>query len=541
MVENVNRLLRRQEVEQIAGFNKSTLYDFIRQGRFPAPVRVGARAVRWRETDILRWLDGLPPARAGGRVARMAPEPEARRPKSDPEAAEKVVDNPNDLPKKGVSNNVEFKNITSLRPYERNARVHSKKQISQIAKSIKTFGFLNPIVIDAAGTIIAGHGRFEAAKLLGLRVVPMILAEHLTEAQKRAYALADNKIAENATWDKSLLKIELSELLEISNEVEINVTGFATPEIDLLINPVSSDLPEPPTPFAPKNPVTVERDLWHLGRHRVLCGDATLGESFNSLLRRRRARLVFTDPPYNVHIKGHARGRSQAQHQDFAMASGEMTSVEFQAFLRKTLRFTSDFCRDGSLHYICMDWRHMSELLGAADGIYSDLKNLCVWNKNVGGMGSFYRSKHELVFVFKKGKARHVNNVDLGRFGRNRSNVWDYPGVGSFGKDRKENLSLHPTVKPLALVADVMMDASHRADLVLDPFLGSGTTILAAEQTGRIAYGLEIDPGYVDVILKRWWAFTGIEPIHGGSGLTFSEIRKTRKSKPREGYDHAVL
>lgn len=337
MVESADRLLSRQEVEQLAGFSKSTLYDFIRQGLFPAPVRVGARAVRWRESDIVRWMDGLPPARAGGRVARMAPAPKARRPKPDPEAAKKVVENPNDLPRKAVSNNVEFKNITSLQPSSRNARTHSKKQISQIAKSIKTFGFLNPIIIDASGMIIAGHGRLEAAKLLGLQVVPTILADHLTEAQKRAYALADNKIAENATWDRNLLRIELCQLLEIENEVEIDVTGFATPEIDLLINPVSSALPEPPIPSPPNIPVTVTGDLWHLGRHKVLCGDATKRESFKTLLGRRRARLVFTDPPYNVSIKDHARRRSSVTYSEFAMASGEMTSEEYQNFLAKVL------------------------------------------------------------------------------------------------------------------------------------------------------------------------------------------------------------
>ena len=504
-----NRLLRRSEVEKLVGLGRSVIHAAIARGEFPSPMKTGRDAVAWHESDIDAWI-----------AAR---------------SSKRNVDNQLELGETETGKEVEFRDINLLQPCSRNARTHSKKQISQIAKSIKTFGFLNPIIIDVSGMIIAGHGRLEAAKLLGLQVVPTVLADHLTEAQKRAYALADNKIAENATWDRNLLRIELCQLLEIENEVEIDVTGFATPEIDLLINPVSSALQEPPVPSPPTIPGTVAGDLWHLGRHKVLCGDATKRESFKALLGERKARLVFTDPPYNVSIRGHARGRANTTHSEFAMASGEMTSEEYRCFLAEVMALAAGFSLDGALHYICMDWRHIRDLLEATEGIYSELKNLCVWNKNVGGMGSFYRSKHELVFVFKYGKARHVNNVDLGRFGRNRTNVWDYPGAGSFGKDREATLALHPTVKPLALVTDVVMDASHRRDLVLDPFLGSGTTILAAEHTGRTAFGLEIDPRYVDVILDRWLRFTGVEPVHAASGLTFSKVKKSRNLKPGKG------
>ena len=353
--------------------------------------------------------------------------------------------------------------IADLKPYARNPRTHSKKQINQIADSIQTFGWTNPILTDADGSVIAGHGRLEAAKQLGIERVPTIRIEDLTEAQKRAYVIADNRLAELAGWDDEMLATELQLLSTLDLDFDLDLTGFETAEIDLLIGSLEADdkpaEPEPSFegPDRSKPAVNVPGDLWRLGDHLLLCGDALKAESYAALMGGEKAKMVFTDPPYNVPIAGHVSGLGKIKHDDFAMASGEMSESEFIGFLRTAFGHMADFSVDGSLHYLCMDWRHAYELLDAARSVYSELKNLCVWNKTNGGMGSLYRSKHELVFVFKNGTAKHVNNVELGRYGRNRTNVWDYAGANSLSSDRANDLALHPTVKPVALVADAIL------------------------------------------------------------------------------------
>jgi len=244
------------------------------------------------------------------------------------------------------------------------------------------------------------------------------------------------------------------------------------------------------------------------------------------LMGKERAAMVFVDPPYNVPIDGHASGLGAIHHRSFPMASGEMDRSEFTAFLRQAFRNLAAFSIDGSLHYICMDWRHLAELLAAGRDIYDELKNLCVWVKDNGGMGSLYRSQHELVFVFKQGSGSHRNNVQLGQFGRNRSNVWHYPGANSFARCGEEGnlLALHPTVKPVAMVADAILDCSARGEIVLDAFLGSGTTLIAAERTGRRCCGLELDAGYVDTIIRRWQVLTGGNACHAASGRRFDDL-----------------
>ena len=424
---------------------------------------------------------------------------------------------------------VEYKSINSLKPYPGNPRTHPKKQIRQIARSIEEYGFTNPILVDGTDWIIAGHARFEAAKLLGLEKIPTIQIDHPNEEQKRALRIADNKIAENAAWDMDILAIELQSLIEIDADFDITMTGFETPEIDLIIKSLSDGEEDPAFDKIPEvdralPSISQPGDLWLLGRHRLLCGYATSAGAFKQLMDGNKAQMIFIDPPYNVLIDGHVCGLGKIKHHEFVMAAGEMSEAEYIEFLSSVFRNLVVFSNDGSIHFIFMDWRHLHELLTAAQAVYNELKNLCIWNKTNGGMGSLYRSKHELVFVFKSGSAAHINNIEFRRYGRNRTNVWDYPGVNTFGDGRKEALTIHPTVKPVALVADAILDCSNRNDIVLDCFAGSGTTIVAAEQVGRRCYTMELDPLYVDAAIRRWHNFTGEAAVHAETGRTFAEI-----------------
>ena len=416
--------------------------------------------------------------------------------------------------------------VATLTPYTGNPRTHTKRQISQIAESIKTFGWTNPILVDDEGGIIAGHGRVAAAKELGIEMVPTIRLSQMTEAQKRAYIIADNKLAENAGWDESILAIEFEALAEL--DFDVSVIGFEMGEVDRIISNFV-ELPDEPDDVTPAvtadNVVTNLGDVWQIGPHRLICGDTTDPETFDRLMLGAKAQMVFTDPPYNVPIAGHVSGLGKKTHQEFAMASGEMSRNEFEAFLKTMATNLAYVSCDGAIHFICMDWRHMHELLSATDGVYTELKNLCVWGKSNGGMGSLYRSQHELVVVFKAGKGRHINNVGLGKHDRNRTNVWTYAGANAFGGTRDGDLEMHPTVKPLELVKDAILDCSNRGGIILDAFAGSGTTLLAAAQTGRKGYGIEIDPAYCDVILKRFVA-AGYEPVLEASGQAFSILTK---------------
>jgi DNA modification methylase len=430
---------------------------------------------------------------------------------------------------------IELCPLNRLKPYKNNARTHSKKQIRQIANSIKRFGFTTPVLIDDAGEIIAGHGRVEAAKLLGLTAVPTIRLSHLSETEKRAYILADNRLAEKAGWDREILAIELQGLIELDFDVEI--TGFSTADIDITLDDAAEAAGKPPgpedkLPEVPTAAVSRTGDLWTLGSHRLLCGSSLDVGAYNLLLADDRAEMVFTDPPYNVPIDGHVSGHGRTRHREFAMASGEMSEDEFTAFLRKVGEHLVAFSVDGSIHFLCMDWRHLWEALRAGREVYSELKNVAVWNKTNGGMGSFYRSKHELVFVWKRGTAPHINNFELGQHGRYRTNVWDYAGVNTTRPGRMDELAMHPTVKPVALVVDAIKDCSRRKGIILDPFMGSGTTVIAAERTGRRAHGIEIDPAYVDVALRRWQTYTGKTATLLATGQTFEEVEETRLSSP---------
>jgi hypothetical protein len=422
---------------------------------------------------------------------------------------------------------VHYSQVGDLKHNPKNARTHSKHQIRQIAESIKTFGFTNPVLVDKNNMIIAGHGRVAGATLLGILEVPTIRLENLSPDQVRAYVIADNKLAENAGWDKSILAIELQHLTTIESGFDVTIAGFEIPEIDLVVA-AEKDKQDPDDTFEVSDTtgaVTQIGDLWHLGKHRVLCGSALEEASYSTLMASRRASVVFCDPPFNCPVQGHISGNGSIRHREFPMAAGEMTEFEFVAFLRSSLHLLARYSSNGSIHYICMDWRHMSELIAAGRQVYDVLLNVCVWVKNCGGMGSFYRSQHELVFVFRNGKGPHRNNVQLGQYGRNRCNVWQYAGANTFSKQSDEGnlLALHPTVKPVALVADALLDCSARGNVVLDAFLGSGSTLIAAERTGRICHGIELDPIYVDTVVRRWQRYTGDQAIHAVTGKRFDE------------------
>jgi DNA modification methylase len=417
--------------------------------------------------------------------------------------------------------------IGKIRPSRNNARTHSNQQVQQIIAVILRFGWTYPILVDNEGNILCGVGRWLAAQKMGLAKVPVIHLSHLGDAEKRALMLADNKIAANASWDREILARELGELSALLPEIDldIEITGFAPAEIDTLLGDLV-DMETDPTDTPPepaKEAISRRGDLWVLGNHRVLCGDACRETDVRALMGNARAAMVFADTPYNTSIRAIV-GRGKNKHREFSIASGEMSPDQFVKFLTKWMRLAAQFSTEGSVHYACMDWRHMGEMLRAGEDVYNELKNLVVWAKTNAGQGSFYRSQHELIFVYKNGDAPHRNNIELGKHGRNRSNLWSYAGVNSFRAGRMDDLSVHPTVKPVAMVADAMRDSTQRGDVVLDPFLGSGTTILAAERVGRRGYGLEIDPLYVDVSIRRWQSFTGKDAILAETGQTFDEV-----------------
>ncbi len=421
--------------------------------------------------------------------------------------------------------------VRKLRPNKRNARTHPKKQIRQLANVIRQFGWTYPILVDEDFEIICGHARWEAAKELGLTNAPILVMRGLSDAEKLALAIADNKIATNAGWDRSLLASQLGDLASLLPEcnLDLEITGFEPAEIDGLLADLADferDPADEPSEIA-ETAVSRQGDLWQFGNHRLLCGDACDASHLAKLMGRDRAAMVFADPPYNVQISVTV-GRGKIKHREFVVASGELSPSDFIDFLKRWMRLALKFSEHGSIHFVCMDWRHLGELHAAGEEIFGPLQNLVVWNKTNAGQGSFYRSQHELIFVYKNGDAPHLNNIELGRHGRNRSNVWTYAGVNTFREGRLDELSIHPTVKPIALVADAIKDCSRRDDVILDPFMGSGTTLLAAERVGRRAYGVEIDPLYVDAAIRRWQDFTKRDAVLRATGQTFDEVAGTR-------------
>lgn len=431
---------------------------------------------------------------------------------------------------------IQYREVGNLILDPRNPRQHSQKQVNQIADSIREFGFVMPVVIDDTSKVVIGHGRVLAARKLGMPRVPVVEIRHLSPAQLKALRIADNRLAQHAHWDEQLLGESFLELKELDLEFDLSITGFSLPEIDLAMQKFDDRLTVEPDDEADATtglPVCQFGDVWQLGDHRILCGDATSEAAFDRLMDGERAHVVFVDPPYNVPIDGHASGKGKVRHREFAQGSGDLNPQEFTCLLTDSCALLAKHSVNGAIHYVCMDWRHADELLVAGRNVYSELKNIAVWVKSSAGMGSLYRSQHELVFVFKSGTGRHTNNIELGRYGRNRTNVWRYDSASTQARKGNNLLELHPTAKPVQLVMDALLDCSNRGEIVLDSFLGSGTTLLAAERTGRICRGIELDPLYVDTAIRRWQNLTGRDAVRASDGKRFRDI-EFEKEQARE-------
>lgn len=430
---------------------------------------------------------------------------------------------------------VEILGINEVALKEKNARKHSEYQIARLAEVIEEFGFNVPILVDERGRILAGEGRYLAAKKIGLDHLPVVRLTHLSAAQKRAFAIADNRLAELGEWDFQVLAEDLSFLFSTEAEITFDprILGFDTPEADQIILGQPEEKPDPADrhiPLPDARAVTTHGDVWTCGRHKVCCEDATSPQTYRVIMAGESANIAFIDPPYNVRNSGHVTDREGVR--EFAMAHGEMSPQQFTEFLSEALGRVRENAHAGAVVYVCMDWRHLHELSSAARPLFGAEKNLVVWVKKNAGMGSFYRSQHELIAVYAT-PGKVTNNFRLGAKGRHRTNVWRYAGLNSFGRGRDETLAMHPTVKPVAMVVDALRDCSNRDDIVLDAFGGSGTTLIAAEKTGRRARLIEIDPLYCDVIVKRWQAFAGKTARLAETGETFEEV-KARRGAGRE-------
>ncbi len=433
-----------------------------------------------------------------------------------------------------VFHKIEMRPSAELRPLGRKLRSHPESQLAALRKSIAQFGFISPVLIDERGRVLNGLARIEAAKQAGMNLIPTLVISHLTDAEKRAYAIADNKIGELAGWDKEVLALEFEELQAIVPAFDLTSTGFTLPEIEAIIFAEAGRDDEADDDPGDKPIISRREDLFNLGPHRLLCGDATNPADMARLMDGDLAKVVFTDVPYNVPVQGHVT--SNKRHEEFAMASGEMSEEEFRRFLETSLQCMFEALQVGGVVYGCIDWRGDATYQAAARAVGFELLNMVVWNKLTGGMGSFYRSQHELILVFRKPGATHQNNVQLGKHGRNRSNVWDYEGFNGFRSQGRQELNDHPTPKPVRLVQDALLDCTSRNDLVLDPFNGGGATLIAAEKLGRRARAMELNPTYVDRTIRRWQALTGQTAIHEKTGLAFDDLaasRQTPKGAPK--------
>jgi DNA modification methylase len=426
-----------------------------------------------------------------------------------------------------------------LKPNPHNVRTHPKHQIDDLAKSIQTFGFVVPIVANHKKEILLGTARWLAAGKLGMKTVPVIVLDDLSAALQRGLALADNKIAEKAGWDRKALAMELAELRVLldEEEIEIEVTGFATAEIDLIAIDMEEDSRDPadarPEHLKPE-PVSKLGDIWILGEHKLGCGDAGDREGLRVFMEGQRADMAFLDWPYN-RKPNDIGNKGRIKHDGFAMGSGELSEREFREKLHEWMAAAASVSRDGAVHFGCTDWRVVCDVILVSRNVYGAMINLVVWSKSNSGMGDFYRSNHELIGVFRVGESPHRNTVLLGKFGRSRSNLWAYGGANGFGALRSTGLQVHPTPKPVNMVADAILDCTRRGDNVLDTFVGSGTTLLAAERVGRRAFCLDIEPRYVDATIRRWQAFTRKDAVDAVTGRTFNELERTGRviSLPR--------
>lgn len=435
------------------------------------------------------------------------------------------------------SNAIELVQISKLKPSPRNSRTHDERQLTVLVASLREFGFVNPVLADGKGEIIAGHGRVEAAKRLGISEVPVIRIEGLSDDQIRAYRIADNRIAELAGWDNEILAIEVQHLDSIEVNFAIEAIGLTPVEIDTLVTEAKDtpeDFEDDPADLVPPletKAVSVVGDLWLLGpKHRLLCGSALVSANYDRLLEGREVDLVCQDPPWNITVKS-ISGSGRTQHREFVMASGEMSDAEFRQFLLDQLASNHAQARAGAVFQVFIDWRGVEKVIAAGTSLGLELINVCVWFKGHGSFGSPWRSSHELIVCFRKPGAPIKDRVKMGQHGRIRNNVWQVPGMGAFGKGRMDALAMHPTSKPVALLTEAIRDVTDRGDIVLDTFAGSGSCLIAAEKTGRIGHGMELDPLYVDTIVRRWQDYTGIEAVLEGDGRRFAEIALARAEK----------
>ena len=413
------------------------------------------------------------------------------------------------------SNNLQMIDIALIIASNKSLRKHSQKQLQKLINAIKKFGFTNPILIDKKLKIIAGELRLLAAKKLGFCQIPVIILEDLTDEEAEAIRILDNRIAEDSEWNYA----NLQEVIENLGKFDISFEdlGFETVDYDKIF--LNSDSEESEVKNSEQEnadwlDANIPKkanlwDLWRLGDNFILCANSLLQKAFKILMQGELAQIVITDPPYNCKIKGHVCGSGKIKHDEFAMASGEMTEAEFAEFISGFMQHLVKFSFDGSLHYIFMDWRNINILLTQGKKYYTELKDIAIWDKGQGGMGSMYRSQHEMIPIFKNGEAKHQNHIQLGKYGRYRTNVWNYPGVRATNPESLELLKLHPTVKPVSMLHDILLDTSSKNDIVLDCFGGSGSTLLAAERCKRRARLIEIDPRYVDVCIYRWEKETG--------------------------------
>lgn len=431
----------------------------------------------------------------------------------------------------GVQISVEYLAPDRLVPAARKLRRRSPRQIRSVARSISDFGFLVPVLVDAELRIIAGHARVEAAKLLGMTSIPIIRVEHLTEAQRRLLAIADNVTPEGVEWEAGALTLELKEIQLLEPTIDLTSSALSIVKIDTLLGRArTEELAETDDELPEIEEIAVSRmgDIWTVGRHDLGCGDARDATFVSRLMQGRRARILLTDSPWNLKIEGVVSGKGKKKHADFVMGAGEMVRTEFVTFLFDSLAAAQTVLEDGALLYLFMDWRNLDALSEAAASCGLVQKNLLIWCKENAGLGALYRSQHELIALFKHGDAPHTNNIRMGEDGRNRTNLLFYPGANSFGKGRDKALASHPTSKPVALLADIILDASAPGEIVLDTFGGSGSTLIAAERMDRICCMVELHPPYVDGIIRRFQALTGIEAVHADTGLTFSQVTSLR-------------
>lgn len=423
---------------------------------------------------------------------------------------------------------IERRKLASLLDFPDNPNRHSRRQLAKLAKIMGKVGFIGVIVINGKGYILAGHARRQAALMAGLKEVDCVVVDHLTDAEERSFLLADNRIGLDATADIQLVSLQLDKILAAEPDFDLSLTGHDADELDRIVLSLN---PEDTGPTAREDALpevqdgpTVSKpgDLIRLDRHFIYCGDSRDLQSFIIVMAGEVAAMVISDAPYNVRVST-IGGSGKIKHREFAMGSGEMTREEFTSFLKTVFAHLVRFSTDGSIHYQFIDWRHLGEMQAAGESVYSELKNVCVWDKGVGGMSTYYRSRHEMVFVWKAGTAPHINNFGLGDKGRYRTNVWTYRGLNTGGASRLEELALHPTAKPVQMLADAMLDCSVRNSIILDPFGGSGASLVAAEKTGRRARVIELDPVYVDRMVRRWEKYTREDAVFVDNGETFDE------------------